>query len=95
MARPFHGDVVKSILEVHRTSPHGFHDASGNVGDRLHFERWLDKDLVEGGKVYDEAIRAILLGNHEGARIVERDYSGCRNMPDDPPGKKSWDEFPD
>ena len=95
MARPFHGNVVKCILEVHRTAPQGFHDASGNVGDRLHFERGLDKNLVEGGNVDDEAIRAILLGDHEGARIVERDNSRVVHSPDELPGEKDWNEFPD
>ena len=47
VARPFHRDMVKGILEVHRTASHRFHYASGNVGNRLHLERGLDQDLVE------------------------------------------------
>ena len=60
------------VLQIHRAAPKTQNKARRNIPDRLHPEPGDNKELVEPGKVYNEAQGTTLLWNEKEPREEER-----------------------
>ena len=67
-----HRHAVVGILQIHRAAPKTQNKARRNIPDRLHPEPGDNKELVEPGKVYNEAQGTTLLWNEKEPREEER-----------------------
>ena len=67
VAVKLHGHMVKSILTVHRATPHWSGYAGSYGRDPFHLEFWNYKEGVQSGKIYDKTIWTIFFGDDEEA----------------------------